>query len=1662
MNKVRNFLKKTVLWITCTVTVGTAIITSIPTAYAASYGSSGILGTSTALGSPILNSNFTIDNWNKWEMICWGVFLSNFCQPLVDDYQSAFKTGAGGSDGAGYKALCFGSGSDYANKDVVEAFCDYAIAQQQNATKKQVYVSYRTINIDPKTNEIEYESESDADPNVSDSVIRPAHFDDFFVSITSKSNTVTSIDNSTMYTAVQDDLSNTTTVFDRNTYSFNDNYSGVLHLGKYSLPIFWIQGTSGKYVKIFDYNNTVDMQMFNAMINAVRDESAFQTALGTFLEDPYDYNTSSTSITMDVFGNILVNNKMLVPAACNQHLTTDNKINLLNSYTFNSYASTYSTDTLIKSLAQNDYTGITATVTGVAATSGFPAFSASKINAVGLLYYDLDATMVGAHLDGNIGKGVEDMFKLDISSRTNRYPLKFELTSTGNQQLQSLWDKWTNKKSVGSIDSTAFTLSNMPTDYLPSKQPEMLSYIINTDGTQVSLFNQKPVLIMPQMDGSNKEELALKYFFNYLYQCYTGKAGATTEGDIPSSVIEDIFRASTLTAFKDKCSSLWSYFQAAYPQYKSMDFPSKHLTKEKTRMVLVYPVSDVLKAVSQVLGCVDGTEFSTYSTMIYMTYLDWYGVVNKTTLYSGTEATSNFDTDIFDPKADVSNADPGEIAGTKSPDDLEDEVLQMSYLILEPEAGRSYRKSLMYNGLTDFIYEQYNRIVFGGSSDNYTGSASKSNSGFLAVETYSENWLTSWFLDSYTIIAVWAIAICIVIMVILGLLKGRKLSWYVFSMFVIVTVILIVPSSGEIVPYATSRAVQKLFVDNMTNWSISEGVSNATLEADSATSSGNFAGFTDEESQQAVKLIKQLNVVYLDRSLMLKQDISQKLTQKLGGVYTEIQQLQSTRWILPMVMQQFTNENDVEGSVYVKLSNVWDDGSNLYWYFKPSEAGTVTKDTTTSQQFLGAINGGGLGSSSSASVAIDTIDGYEKVKDKEYFEDFVEPEWADDTTTDINYANYSYTINTDPKYNVHLFSYILPDKNRQVFSRKSSLGVNGENYKDANSWQLYIDHVVSGGLANKANWDTGRDGNSPDTNYNNSGFELIADQYDRTNATTLKAGYSFYKTTESPYYYFFNVIKDSFNESSSVGHVIGRLQGGIKKDADGNEVRANFMYATKSDYMEQYDTLTGTGANITEYTGYIRDVLDLQNFFTNVVPYMYQITLETGGFDGESGILGDSVISDESDLYGGQLQSWAYRCNWAVKLMENPEYSKPSKIGTGNGTRVTITNPLLPECYESAGRKMVFSEAQMEAYGLKEADLSLVEMLCLKTNKEVCKQWTLLVNYAGTEGLTKEVLYRQMATDATTIFNSNFSTGGLLNNQYGLYPTSIDLRYLSFDSIMKMLMLNVSKDTSYIYGDTMSTLIESTDLGTSLLLLVVAACCAFVIPMIRTILMALIFYLGFISILKALFSSTKYKARISCGQLISNLLFMLYTLIYYAVFSGLMAVTASDQVLSVNKISTSAGNPVWVLLAVLAVSVIYVAVMWWQICFCFRNFRDMGMEVYSQVIRQAVSRIGDAFGSARDGITQFFSSEDTTYNNSYRSSSSKSLTSNNSESTTVNQATDKSVKITNDDNDSDKNKTNNYSDTSVYAMDDTSVDIGETTTADINAEIEAGKVMDNN
>lgn len=1617
-NKITAFLKskrlKDILLktICISITLGT-VFSSFGYVSATSYYRT--LGSQEALNSPILNSEFSSEDWNKWEMICWGVFCSNFTQPFIDTYESAFSSSSNkGSKGAGYAALVFGGASDSGSEETLQNLLNYAIGQQNSDWEKQIYVTYSTLSADntitknDPTQAVAQSAESgstdtdgtsggtDTSSITADSTvnIRPATVKDLFFAQSAS-------DGDTYADYGSDNLGYFNSY--KATIDLGEGTKPLVYCDDASLPTFWINGANGGYVKVFDYTDSWDPQVFAASIIKAA-SGDYSDELLKEIQAAFD---NDYSLVLDCFGNICSKTsdgkKVIINAASNQHITSDNSINLLTSTIFNGYMQNITEAQLINYAEQSgsgNLFGIGAGKSGAIDASGFPAFGGSDSSISSgtvLCYYDLDTVIAQSKFGStaassgesvSYGKAVQELMDCDISQNIGgKYTLKIEaLNSTAiAQDIDPSGEKsWFSKYStmlhtINCVSMLANQLEN------GSSKSTILSSIKDVNGDEYSIFGD-PVLVPVQSglgtqiteSGSNGAT-AFRFMIKHMYNVYkdgvSNTYGTVNADSLQSALSSDNakdfivnltrngksntdFSNSFVTSYSGSIYSLkgssdqlklseTTYYNT-YEVPLEMKYNGKDVASIKSdwysdtiatalkqvsptipgRMVLVYPVSEVMKAANNYLGLKDGAQYSAYASKIYMTYLDWYGVTG-----SGDDASSKFNTQIFDSSSDILKVDINDLVEAISQEEKEKEILNMTYLMLHPTQGREYRTTLTKNNLADFLYSQYQSTVYGESVSYTSGNltTTKSAGGFLNIETLMDNFTTKAFMDVYVDIVAILIVVFIVLIIVIGLLRGRPISWFFISFIVAINALLITPSSGDITPYIANKVVQSIFRGNMTFWALSEAVENAEMESEyndtSEASSGYMSGLTQEEKGQVINIVESLNSVNLDRSLVIKRDISGKINQQLSGNYAEIQNLRSARWLLPMIMRQYTANDSSTDYVSIPLGDMYDDLSNMYWYYKPMDAETA--DTLTSEQ---------------TGVSIDAAT-EQTLQTKSSF-----PGWVDTSiySGSINYKSESYSLAASASDLEHTYMYIIADNRIHVPTLKEYVEAN-DGYEDLSSLDGYSQYCMNA-----------------DPSIASTLKELVKDiessasSYDRTDRGTVKQIFGYLWTTESPYHYLYGSIKDSFDttftldESLTMAAIIGKIQGNYVINEDGEEVRQNFMYA--------------------DDTGYIKDVLDLEDLFKNCIPYMYQMQLLAGGDDGKGGALKDVKISDTYSLYEGTDAAWLFRSNWVTKIIENPDYSNAETVKDSSGNKYTVANPALYFTYPSE-REMVFSEAQMHSMGLKESDLTVLELKCIEINKNVARRWTMLLNYANTDGMTKEVLLRQMTTEAVLEFNSQLSPSGVLSGSYALYPNSLDLRALSFDSVIRMLLLNVTRNTGYMYSDTMLNVISNLDLISAVLLWVAAELCSWVIPLCRQILMGAIFYLGLLSTVWTVFASNSDKIRKACAQIIVNVGFLVVTIIYYMFFKLLMGLVSTDEVLSVSSVQVNVGNPVWCFVLIIVASVIYIFIMVRIFRFCFINFRDMGFEVLSGMANLATEKIQGAVSGLAGGLQSIFSGE---------------------------------------------------------------------------------------
>ena len=117
-------------------TVASVIVQPVFAAGSSYYRTS--LGTNLALGSPLSNPDFSSEDWDKWEILVFGMFMGNYCQIGVDDYSSAFASGS-----KGLAAMQFAAGGDVNSNGILRKMINVATtAQQTNLSQIQVRYNY--------------------------------------------------------------------------------------------------------------------------------------------------------------------------------------------------------------------------------------------------------------------------------------------------------------------------------------------------------------------------------------------------------------------------------------------------------------------------------------------------------------------------------------------------------------------------------------------------------------------------------------------------------------------------------------------------------------------------------------------------------------------------------------------------------------------------------------------------------------------------------------------------------------------------------------------------------------------------------------------------------------------------------------------------------------------------------------------------------------------------------------------------------------------------------------------------------------------------------------------------------------------------------------------------------------------------------------------------------------------------------------------------------------------------------------------------------------------------------------------------------------------------------------------------------------------------------
>lgn len=388
---------------------------------------------------------------------------------------------------------------------------------------------------------------------------------------------------------------------------------------------------------------------------------------------------------------------------------------------------------------------------------------------------------------------------------------------------------------------------------------------------------------------------------------------------------------------------------------------------------------------------------------------------------------------------------------------------------------------------------------------------------------------------------------------------------------------------------------------------------------------------------------------------------------------------------------------------------------------------------------------------------------------------------------------------------------------------------------------------------------------------------------------------------------------------------------------------------TSLDYFNCMRHIDNSGQyenKLTLSNGSVRDVVDLEFLFSTYIPYLVNMQNYAKYYHKEQ------KIGSDYDLYFEEPIAFLYECNWADKIINAYDFG----------------DDVIPETYATNyGRNMVFSRTQMNAENLSSKELTEVELRCIEINEEIDKQWTLLLNYTTTPGVTSEILAEQMALTATIAFNEIMSKDRVVNSNYALYPNAVSLRSINLDTMLKLVLMS-NFGLADVNQNSMKIVLAESGVITGFILLLLATLVTYVIPWIVEVTLGVVFYTSIVSSLYNAAVDGKDKLKTCGGAAITSLVIAAETCAY--VYFYALIIGNTNKVLSIEKLQAGTTLATGKIFAILAVTILFSVLLVLQAYKNVVNFRDMGAQMwmsYSKKSYEAVTTFFKNFASKVKG-----------------------------------------------------------------------------------------------
>lgn len=396
--------------------------------------------------------------------------------------------------------------------------------------------------------------------------------------------------------------------------------------------------------------------------------------------------------------------------------------------------------------------------------------------------------------------------------------------------------------------------------------------------------------------------------------------------------------------------------------------------------------------------------------------------------------------------------------------------------------------------------------------------------------------------------------------------------------------------------------------------------------------------------------------------------------------------------------------------------------------------------------------------------------------------------------------------------------------------------------------------------------------------------------------------------SESVYFYFYNVIRDYMSNTPSTA-----LENSV-------DIGTGFSAMLLSD-----DIFKVTNSNSPAY-GEIKDFLDMENLFKNVIPYYKAFNRLA-----YSKIKSDIDMSDED-----KFRYWAYYSIW-VSALERTEYGKNDNIST-IGKNIKIGDSFDHTQYLEY-RPMLFSKAQQEELGYNTVMLSIVESKIQAILEKTYIDWRYLINDVG---FSDESLIVMAALQATYNFNNEFSRTFLFKENASLNPKGYDLRGFSYDTIMKMLLMTSTGESLFGDKDIYERVIGKSSWVSGGLLVASDFIAVAIVSNIRYIYIILIFIMAYVLLflysVKSMAGNTEGVVAVMMKSLVLPVVvYLIASFAHSIIISALIGDSYNNLVGTRNTIVLS--SPTSLFLWFIVINIIYTLVLLSTLIYLLKDFK---------------------------------------------------------------------------------------------------------------------------